>query len=110
MTKNRSNPINSIAMSLGRALLIDLKNLEPWAIAQQDCKTTMFQQVFKSISDIVPEETIEDVVIVQGPKNDVCVYRSGYLLYKIEKPNKKFFDGLKNCQLQLKPVEYEGEE
>lgn len=107
MTKNRSNPINSIAMSVGRALLLDLKNPEPWAIMPQDCKTTMFQQVFKSISDIAHDETREDVVVVQGPKNDVCVYRSGYLLYKIEKPNEKFFEDLKNCQLLLKSVEYE---
>ena len=110
MTKNRSNPINSIAMSLGRALLVDLENPEPWAVMPQDCKTTMFQQVFETVCEIVPYKTLEDVVIIQGPSNDICVYRSGYLLYKVEKPNKKFFEDLKNCQLQLKPVEYEGEE
>ena len=96
-------------MSIGRALLVDLKNPEPWAIMPYDCKTTMFQQGFKSILDIAPEETIEDVVVVQGPENDICVYRSEYLLYKIEKPNKKFFEDLKNCQLSLEPVEYERE-
>lgn len=124
------HPVQTLEWALTQALERDLGGVES-ALANDlitasapiscrpratQCQVVLFSQSWRG-SDLGFERGVDagehveaETVIVTGPAGDACVYVSTQLLYRIERPNRRFFLDVAAQQLRGKgeSARYEG--
>lgn len=104
-------PVQSLTWALMRALEKDLAGSASPLVNEllraeagpitvrprvEDCSVVMFTQVWRA-GDLgwergdVDERIQAETVVITGPAGDACVYVSTQLLYRVGRPNRRFF-------------------
>lgn len=115
------NPITSLAKAYYSAISKDFSDIEynsalpnkPIKVKQRRpseyhdiTRVELFQMMFGSTSGLFggiggAAMTTVNIVIIECNYSEVCVYQNGSLVYKLYKPNEKFWDDVKNKSLKV---------
>lgn len=122
---NIRNPALNVSLALASALAADLGGVDDSLSAdaedgavlrrprEDECNVVLFGQFWPSalLGVTAQVRMVEaDTVVISGPAGDACVYAAGRLLYRVERPNRRFFLDL-SAQSMAQPAAqpaYEG--